>query len=78
MIVLDARIDRVHHDRDFGRIEARVSLSLRHHGGRTETLPIFTSVPRSGVVPLRRRLVADAVGLVRLMQDSRPGIDIAA
>jgi hypothetical protein len=66
MIVLQSTIDRVHRDRDFGRVEATVTLVAKTQTGQPPRLVrIRTSVPARGVVPLRERLIQDAVRLAR-------------
>jgi hypothetical protein len=56
----------VHRDRDFNRVEARVTFVAKIMRGQPpRRISIYTSQPPQGDAPLRERLVADAARLVR-------------
>ncbi|WOI55486.1 hypothetical protein [Palleronia sp. LCG004] len=63
-ILLDGKITNVHHDRDFGRIEASVTFLMKCPGQPVRPVTIRTNVPVHGNRPLRRRLIEDADHLV--------------
>ena len=69
LIILDTRIDRVHRDRDFGRVEARIGFLIKEPHRPIRLIHVLTNVPARGGKPLRERLVADAA---LLMQARRP------
>ncbi|MBJ3761382.1 hypothetical protein ILP92_01270 [Maribius pontilimi] len=64
MIVLDSKIGDVHRDRDFGRVEANVTLWIKRPGQPVRPATIRTNVPVRGHDPLRLRLIQDAARLV--------------
>ena len=69
MIILQADISKVRRNRDFGRIEAVVSLVAKVQAGQPPTMiRLRTSVPTRGDLPLRQRLKADAARLARFMR----------
>ncbi|WP_226780224.1 hypothetical protein [Oceaniglobus trochenteri] len=60
MIVLETRISNVHRNRDFGMVEARVTLLAKTRTGHPPHLiSVHAHVPARGKAPLRDRLVAD-------------------
>ncbi|SPJ23294.1 hypothetical protein [Palleronia abyssalis] len=80
MIVLDAKIDSVHRDRDFGRIEATVVLDVKRKGEAKRAVRLRTNVPSRGTASLRERLVADAAAMAAyfLEQDAKAPVDRVA
>lgn len=64
-IILDFQVDRVHRDRDFGRVEARIGLLLKEPHRPIRLIHVLTNVPTRGAASLRDRLLADAAALVR-------------
>ncbi|KAF0674516.1 hypothetical protein [Profundibacterium mesophilum] len=65
MIVLDATISNVSYARDFGRIEAKVTLIVKTAHQPVRAIGIRTNVLARGDAPLRTRLLEDAAILVR-------------
>ena len=63
MIFVDADIDAVSRDRDFGRVEATVTLYVKQPGAPLRPVRIRTNVTDRGATPLRARLVSDAATL---------------
>ncbi|QFU09958.1 hypothetical protein PARPLA_00479 [Rhodobacteraceae bacterium THAF1] len=63
MIFVDADIDAVSRDRDFGRIEATVTLYVKQQGSPLRPYRVRTNVNDKGAAPLRARLIADATML---------------
>lgn len=69
MLVLESKISKASYARDFGRVEARVSLLVKTRQGEVpHWIHLRTSQPRHGRGPLRQRLTEDAVRLARQMQ----------
>lgn len=64
-VVLDAQIDRVHRDRDFGRVEARIGFVVKEPHQPVRLIRVSSNVPARGITPLRERLVADAAILMQ-------------
>ena len=64
-VILDAQIDRVHRDRDFGRVEARIGFVVKEPHQPVRLICVSTNVPARGDAPLRDRLVADAAILMQ-------------
>lgn len=61
MIILDSTISQVSRNRDFGRIEARVTFLAKTRAGQPpHPLSVMTNVAVRGAAPLRERLTADA------------------
>ncbi|WP_102108561.1 hypothetical protein [Oceaniglobus roseus] len=74
MLVLETKISRVRRDRDFGQIEARVTLFAKIQAGRpAHPISVLTHVPARGDRPLRERLIEDAIFLARHLK-SRPTV----
>lgn len=75
MKILNAAVRRARRDRDFGRVEAEVTVLLRdtpHSPPRVET--IRTSVPAKSPrsdLSLRERLIEDATSLVVLFNSTQ-------
>ncbi|WP_139250790.1 hypothetical protein [Palleronia salina] len=63
MVILDADLSRVRRDRDFGRIEALVSLWVKESGRPVRPIRLTTNVPIRGNGPIRARLIQDAAAL---------------
>ncbi|WP_108483651.1 hypothetical protein [Oceaniglobus ichthyenteri] len=72
MIILEANISNITRDRDFGMIEARVTLYAKTRTGQPpRPISVHTHVPARGG-NLRARLVADASLMARyLMQQPK-------
>ncbi|WP_099827070.1 hypothetical protein [Oceaniglobus indicus] len=69
MIVLESIISHVSRNRDFGMIEARVTLFAKTHKGQPpHPVRIRTHVPARGNAPLRQRLVAEATLLAAFLR----------
>ena len=73
MQIIDATVTNARRLRDWGRVEARATLTYRvHPGGPVETRRVLISAPegyrRGG--GLRPCLVADAVRLVRMTEQA--------
>jgi hypothetical protein len=65
MIVLESRISNVTRNRDFGMVEARVTLFAKTIAGQPpHDVVVNTHVPARGP-NLRARLIASAIGLTR-------------
>lgn len=63
MMILDAKISRVTRDRDFGMIEARVTLLAKTQTGQpARPITVLTHAP-ARAADLRARLIADATHL---------------
>ena len=74
MKILESHIHRVSRDRDFGRVEAIVSVNMQYHPHlppRLET--VLASVPARGVSRLRTRLVEEARRVAVLLHRSDRG-----
>ena len=71
MLVVDAEMKNVRRNRDFGRVEALVTLFVKQRGQPIRPLRIRTNVADHGSEPLRARLLADAARLARHF-DRRP------
>lgn len=65
MIVLDGTISNVSYARDFGRIEAKVTLIVKTAQQPVRAVSIRTNVLARADEPLRHRLLQDAAILVR-------------
>lgn len=63
MIVLDAAFDNVRRDRDFGRVEANVTLYIKRAGEAARPVRVRTNVMDRGEQTLRVRLLENAAGL---------------
>ena len=80
MIVLDAEFNNVRRDRDFGRVEAKVTLYIKRAGQAVRPVTVRTNVMARGAESLRVRLLQDAAGLAEyvMARDARTGLDHAA
>ena len=63
MIVLDAAFDTVRRDRDFGRVEANVTLFIKRAGEAIRPVRVRTNVMDRGEQTLRVRLLENAASL---------------
>jgi len=74
MIVIETNISHVTRNRDFGMVEARVTLFAKTKAGQPpHSVIVTTHVPARGG-NLRARLIADAIGLTRhLNAHATPG-----
>ena len=72
MMILDSEITHVHRDRDFGRVEALVTLFVKQRGQPVRPLRIRTHMAPQSEGSLRQRLVADAARLAEHVV-RRPG-----
>lgn len=70
LVILNAQIDRVHRDRDFGRVEARISFVVKEPHQPVRLIRLSTNVPARDDAPLRDRLVADAAILLKVRLSS--------
>jgi hypothetical protein len=71
MLVLESRISHVARNRDFGMVEACVTLIAKTQAGQpAHPLRLLVHVPVRGHAPLRQRLTAEATGLARAMSRS--------
>lgn len=74
MIVLDAAFDHVHRDRDFGRVEANVTLFIKRAGEAIRPVRVRTNVMERGEQTLRVRLLENAASLAEyVMSREAPG-----
>lgn len=65
LVILEAQIDRVHRDRDFGRVEARIGFVVKEPHQPVRLIRLTTNVPARDDAPLRDRIVADAAILMK-------------
>lgn len=63
MIVLDAAFENVRRDRDFGRVEANVTLFIKRAGEAVRPVRVRTNVMDRGEQSLRVRLLENAASL---------------
>lgn len=63
MIVLDAAFENVRRDRDFGRVEASVTLFIKRAGEAVRPVRVRTNVMDRGEQSLRVRLLENAASL---------------
>lgn len=77
-LVFDAQIDRVHRDRDFGRVEARVGFVVKEPHQPVRMIHVLTNVPAQGDAPLRNRLITDAAALMQARRSMPEGTRDAA
>ncbi|SES30027.1 hypothetical protein SAMN04490244_109188 [Tranquillimonas rosea] len=76
--VLGAHVERARRDRDFGRVEAMVRLTVKPAPGRpVQSMRIYANTAASGG-DLRRRLVEDAIRTSRTVPAARQRVTAAA
>lgn len=80
MIVLDAAFENVRRDRDFGRVEAAVTLFIKRAGQAVRPVRVRTNVADRGTDPLRVRLLENAASLAEYVmnRDAAAQMDHAA
>ncbi|SFG88072.1 hypothetical protein SAMN04488020_104278 [Palleronia marisminoris] len=80
MIVLDAAFDHVRRDRDFGRVEAYVTLLIKRAGEAARPVRVRTNVTDRGTQTLRVRLLENAASLADyvMRRDASGQMDHAA
>ncbi|KKM13555.1 hypothetical protein LCGC14_1715070 [marine sediment metagenome] len=69
MIVLDAKFTDVHYARDFGQVEAMVTLFIKMAHQPARPMSIYTNVAARGAEPLRLRLLQDAARMIKSKMD---------
>jgi hypothetical protein len=78
MIVIDATFSDVTRSRDYGRVEAIVSLLVKTVGRPVRNVSVRTSVSDRGDAPLRHRLIRDAARLALRLGATRTSLTEAA
>ncbi|WP_375260595.1 hypothetical protein [Palleronia sp.] len=70
MIVLDAAFENVRRDRDFGRVEAHVTLFIKRAGQAVRPVRVRTNVMDRGEQSVRVRLLENAASLAEYVMGS--------